>query len=639
MIFTTFVFILCWLSVVIEAIDTDYTVIKVDDYQNTTQVDLYIHNNSEFIVSLEEYYSPEDFFYNYSHYLFSNTHYWILENEEELLEYGIKAINLKKSVYPGDHTIKSQTSISVDTFKYKSNLRYLSNDEKVTRLISIFKFRINNSATEDLPQIKFIFKKNDVDHRIVTINLLYAETEAVDLNTVGYSFDTIFDHHINDYGYQDLWVNSTSYFMVTLDYEFDYTLTFENENMSEFKNNKSIELVSTASIFKDYIKYIYLFKVNEIDDTDVLRPLYFSYKKPIEGSTTEYKTAICTVYLHNREEIGTSNYENGIYSISAKKNGVTEISFKKLSSEYEWILSNLEEVRASNEIELLKLDGIYIFKIRVKETDNELTALNPLLKFTKVDKSNKVKESSNILLYLKGKQFNEIYPTYYYPTYPRNNDVVYVESFSVLEISITGQIKIDDEIKNSKNIVYLGKYASLCAVNFSPKCNIGGPSYNIYKFFIKEVNDENELPKIKMNTNSEIILKLKSSSSCSLNGYKCCSNANASVLYQDKDGDWSVENGDWCIINKDKKEITPELIRICEYNEYDKPCCTNEQMKQIEEIEGTLFSNYSKGWGICGLPTCIYTGDYPICQSTTSVVYTDTEKWGVENNEWCVMCL
>lgn len=36
--------------------------------------------------------------------------------------------------------------------------------------------------------------------------------------------------------------------------------------------------------------------------------------------------------------------------------------------------------------------------------------------------------------------------------------------------------------------------------------------------------------------------------------------------------------------------------------------------------------------------TCFYTGGYPVCKNTTEVYYTDTEKWGVENDAWCIMC-
>lgn len=29
---------------------------------------------------------------------------------------------------------------------------------------------------------------------------------------------------------------------------------------------------------------------------------------------------------------------------------------------------------------------------------------------------------------------------------------------------------------------------------------------------------------------------------------------------------------------------------------------------------------------------------YPVCKTTKKVVYTDSDKWGVENNQWCIIC-
>ena len=71
-------------------------------------------------------------------------------------------------------------------------------------------------------------------------------------------------------------------------------------------------------------------------------------------------------------------------------------------------------------------------------------------------------------------------------------------------------------------------------------------------------------------------------------GYPCCSSSNAQVVYQDGDGDWGVENGDWCGI--------PAATASC----------------------------WSQPLG------------YPCCTSTSDVVYTDNDgNWGVENGDWC----
>jgi len=142
-----------------------------------------------------------------------------------------------------------------------------------------------------------------------------------------------------------------------------------------------------------------------------------------------------------------------------------------------------------------------------------------------------------------------------------------------------------------------------------------------------------------------ITLKLKDSSStdsdCSLNGYKCCSKAESKVYYEDEDGEWSVENSKWCIIKKQKpnqKETTPKLINTCERFAIGYSCCADQtRVSNVKKLNYHLIGEQN---GIeCGLHTCIYTGDYPVCKKTTKVVYNDTEKWGVENNKWCVLCL
>ncbi|OUM63347.1 Non-catalytic module family DOC2, partial [Piromyces sp. E2] len=83
-------------------------------------------------------------------------------------------------------------------------------------------------------------------------------------------------------------------------------------------------------------------------------------------------------------------------------------------------------------------------------------------------------------------------------------------------------------------------------------------------------------------------------------GYKCCSNTNPSILYHDDDGDWSVENDDWCIIKKQDQEeetTTPKLIRTCSSEALGYPCCKEQK---------TVYSDDDGDWGIengnwCGI--------------------------------------
>ncbi|OUM62268.1 Non-catalytic module family DOC2, partial [Piromyces sp. E2] len=69
-------------------------------------------------------------------------------------------------------------------------------------------------------------------------------------------------------------------------------------------------------------------------------------------------------------------------------------------------------------------------------------------------------------------------------------------------------------------------------------------------------------------------------------GFNCCTNTKE-VVYSDDDGDWGIENNQWCGIIK------------------SYPC-----------------------WSIAL--------GYQCCSSCIDVAYTDSDgKWGVENNNWC----
>jgi len=120
-------------------------------------------------------------------------------------------------------------------------------------------------------------------------------------------------------------------------------------------------------------------------------------------------------------------------------------------------------------------------------------------------------------------------------------------------------------------------------------------------------------------------------------GYKCCKNANTKIEYTDDNGEWGIENGDWCGIPKEEK-VT------CFSEKSGYPCCP----------EGTEIS-YTDGdgnWGVvngewCGIadstpvpepePVCWAEAvGFKCCETTSKVEYTDENgKWGVENGDWC----
>jgi len=74
-------------------------------------------------------------------------------------------------------------------------------------------------------------------------------------------------------------------------------------------------------------------------------------------------------------------------------------------------------------------------------------------------------------------------------------------------------------------------------------------------------------------------------------GYECCSAGNTEVLFSDENGDWGVENGNWC-----------------------------GMVTAAAAAESKCWSEAS------GFPCC----------STCTIYYQDeTGKWGVENDNWC----
>ncbi|KAG4084877.1 acetylxylan esterase [Neocallimastix lanati (nom. inval.)] len=77
-------------------------------------------------------------------------------------------------------------------------------------------------------------------------------------------------------------------------------------------------------------------------------------------------------------------------------------------------------------------------------------------------------------------------------------------------------------------------------------------------------------------------------------GYKCCSECKAPE-YTDNDGDWAVENGDWC-----------GLQEICKSQ-----------------------SN---------ITVCKGAQGYPCCKKECTSYYEDNDgKWSVENDDWCLI--
>jgi len=127
-------------------------------------------------------------------------------------------------------------------------------------------------------------------------------------------------------------------------------------------------------------------------------------------------------------------------------------------------------------------------------------------------------------------------------------------------------------------------------------------------------------------------------------GYKCCSGCD--VSYTDNDGEWGLENNEWCGIKDSCKAVNsepdPEPVNECFSLKLGYPCCNTCDIN---------YTDNDGAWGVengnwCGIKdlcsnsnkqkTCFSLPEYPCCSAGTAPVYTDDSgTWGVENGNWC----
>jgi len=131
-------------------------------------------------------------------------------------------------------------------------------------------------------------------------------------------------------------------------------------------------------------------------------------------------------------------------------------------------------------------------------------------------------------------------------------------------------------------------------------------------------------------------------------GYPCCSNCD--IYFSDGDGDWGLENDNWCGIDKNKCSSSGNIGNTGNTGNTDYcwslsqgfPCCSNTC-----EV---FFADESGSWGIendnwCGIKSSCGTSSSDgcfseslgfSCCSTCNVYYNDESgSWGVENDNWC----
>jgi mannan endo-1,4-beta-mannosidase len=126
------------------------------------------------------------------------------------------------------------------------------------------------------------------------------------------------------------------------------------------------------------------------------------------------------------------------------------------------------------------------------------------------------------------------------------------------------------------------------------------------------------------NGNSESNSNTGNSDECwSINlGYPCC--IGDYVVTTDENGDWGVENNEWCGI----------VHKSCWSEPLGYPCCVGNTVISTDE---------SGDWGVennewCGIvhKSCWseFLG-YPCCVGNTVISTDEFGDWGVENDDWC----
>ncbi|OUM63348.1 hypothetical protein PIROE2DRAFT_61332 [Piromyces sp. E2] len=468
--------------------------------------DLYVHNNSIFTIFFEGYAVNYD-------------DSWILENVEELKNTDVTPLELYKTSW-GDEP--------------NSGMYYLTGNKNRSGY-SIFNFQINNSTMENLPQLKFAFMRVGGNSNKVTVNLLPAKTEEPEyadekLNDLSFYLPEEDDIYIEEYGGErSLEIEDGKIFKVILNGKLsdDVTLKspnswfFDSESIGEQKD--LIELVSTCSRYNNYYsnsEYVFKFKVNKINENTVLPALLFSYKKSEEESSKISATVILT--KKGEHSYYFKYYRNLRQRLYTKNNEIVSVAL--LSDPYIgniWYLANEEEVKKSDFLELIKLNeeevapfvsygttpdgsvGSFMYKFRIKENaEGEF-----ILKFNEAkDKSgSEILHAAQLTLEIKGKQLDEILPVIAYE--PNRDQVVYVESNTVLTISEYSNSSTGyqwfhvnkDEIEKSEVIDYIGSsFESNCQPDHYGKMPIGCGGTEVFKYHIKEVTDEKQLPQIKL---------------------------------------------------------------------------------------------------------------------------------------------
>ena len=128
-------------------------------------------------------------------------------------------------------------------------------------------------------------------------------------------------------------------------------------------------------------------------------------------------------------------------------------------------------------------------------------------------------------------------------------------------------------------------------------------------------------------------------SGCNNTGYSCCMFDTTSVILRDNDGQWGIENDQWCLF--ENKSNTSEYGDMdpnkCWSESQGYSCCKNATTTvRTTDSKGYLWGIENNEWcGITGAQCKNYSNEYPCCKRCKVHTQDQSGYWGVEDGHWC----
>ncbi|ORX85431.1 hypothetical protein BCR32DRAFT_229746 [Anaeromyces robustus] len=504
---------------------------------------------------------------------------WLLENEKEVFQSSLEPINLVSTNDGEDFYTTTYNSGKVVTFEFSIPETDEAFDNLPSTLKFVYKAELSSSRANPMVEVHAVVHLNpvyDVD-RTTYYDSIYIKDATSREDTIRINPDEPF--------MVSFYENLTSGVELNLDNYSWYLDYYGNNPIGKVVDNVELMDVGSTGI-EDGANYFFIFRATGITDKNLLPRLHFILKKNHEAKVFKQSYVINLRFKSDTSisVFNSYNLENVDREIHKQFNFTREeilaLEFRVIDPFYGWYLTNVEEVRASSGLDLINVNnrGSAPSIIDNKRMDDSYSTTIFRLRAT---------ETTPI---------GDIQPTlqFIFSSYSRDEIL----------------LKVDITLHLNQSTSVITTTTTTITTTITTIDPTSEPTLNCF----------------------------------ASSGYPCCTDPHTKVVYHDDEGDWGVENKEWCFIpvdqeekkeDDDKKDQEPQLIRICNSEKYGYSCCKTEQKVVYTDSQGD--------WGIedgnwCGIYSCVYTGDYPVCKETTKVMYTDTEKWGVEHGEWCVLC-